>query len=266
MIYKKIINAFKYNNPFKKKDLNYFFGCFSSWEEALSSSKGYQSPVILEKVVSSIHSVLDGKAIFERDGVLFHSPQYHWPLIASLLHISVQKSGQLNIVDFGGGLGSTYFQNRSFFNKNVKSTWSIVEQKHYVDAGKKIHPDGNIKFYYNIDEVFKNTKPSAILLSSVLPYLERPHEQIRSILNYPWEYIVVDKTFFLVNGASDRLTVQNVPPSIFPIKIPAWFFNKERFLSHFLDDFQLVSDWVCNDRPTLLESKAVFKGFLFVRR
>ena len=104
------------------------------------------------------------------------------------------------------------------------------------------------------------------MLSSVLPYLERPHEQIRSILNYPWEYIVVDKTFFLVNGASDRLTVQNVPPSIFPIKIPAWFFNEERFLSHFLDDFQLVSDWVCNDRPTLLESKAVFKGFLFVRR
>jgi putative methyltransferase (TIGR04325 family) len=76
-------------------------GDFASWDEAKRASIGYDIDIILKKTKESLLKVKKGEAIYERDSVLFDEIQYSWPLLAGLLWVAAQSSGDLNVLDFG---------------------------------------------------------------------------------------------------------------------------------------------------------------------
>ena len=86
-------------------------GAFDSWEAAQLRSNGYNADNILQKVLAASLRVKEGEALFERDSVLFYEKKYSWELLATLMWIAAQHGETLNIIDFGGSLGSTYYQN-----------------------------------------------------------------------------------------------------------------------------------------------------------
>ena len=59
--------------------------------------------------------------------------------------------GVLSVLDFGGSLGSTYYQNKKFLDSLDDVSWNIVEQKHFVDAGKEDFEDERLRFSYDIE-------------------------------------------------------------------------------------------------------------------
>ncbi len=56
-----------------------WYGNFSSWNEAVIRSTGYDSQIILEKVKNSLLMVRDGMAPYERDSVIFSEVQFLFP-------------------------------------------------------------------------------------------------------------------------------------------------------------------------------------------
>lgn len=82
-----------------------WYGNFSSWNEAVIRSTGYDSQIILEKVKNSLLMVRNGLSPYERDSVIFSEVQYSFPLLSGLMWIAAQNSGRLNVLDFGGSLG-----------------------------------------------------------------------------------------------------------------------------------------------------------------
>ena len=58
--------------------------------------------------------VKNGEAVYERDSVLFDEIQYSWGLLAGLEKAALEHDGKLCVLDFGGSLGSTYYQNKQF--------------------------------------------------------------------------------------------------------------------------------------------------------
>ncbi|MDO8590885.1 MAG: methyltransferase, TIGR04325 family, partial [bacterium] len=125
----------------RPKYLN-FSGNYKSWEEALRHSSGYDTDVILEKVKSAALKVKRGEAAFERDSVAFGKPKYVWPVLAILLWIASQKQNSLTVMDFGGSLGSLYFQHRKFLDQLNKLSWNVVEQPKFALCGKENFEDG----------------------------------------------------------------------------------------------------------------------------
>ena len=243
-----------------------WFGDYSSWEDAQKDSVGYDSELILGKVKNSLLKVKNGEAVYERDSVLFDKVDYSWPLLASLLWIAAQKENCLNIIDFGGSLGSTYFQNRKFLSALRKLRWNIVEQDNFVNCGKKYFEDDVLKFYYDIGSCMKETTPSAILFSSSIQYTEKPYDLLANILENKFEYIIFDLTGFISNNSRDRITIQKVPPSIYEATYPCWFFNKERFLSIFKNDYSLVEEfegYLGQDIKIDNRIDAKYLGFIF---
>jgi putative methyltransferase (TIGR04325 family) len=93
-----------------------FTGDYKSWEDAQKNSTGYSSPEILEKTRAAVLKVKAGQAEFERDSVAFDRPQHEFPLLAGLLRAAAAANGCLSVLDFGGSLGSTYFQSRKFLS------------------------------------------------------------------------------------------------------------------------------------------------------
>lgn len=219
-----------------------YYGSFSSWDEAKKNSIGYESDIILDKVKNSLLKVKNGEAVYERDSFLFAKIQYPWPLLANLLWIASNNKNNLNIIDFGGSLGSTYFQNINYLKHLNSLRWNVVEQKSFVECGREFFKDKNLNFYYTINECLKNNKPDAIMLSSVLQYLEKPYDFLEELISYNFKYILFDRTYFS-ETEEDRITIQVVPKNIYEASYPCWFFSLKKFLSIFQNNYRLISDF-----------------------
>ena len=184
-----LINFFfkiKNKNPSK---LEIYTGDYESWDHAQKNSTGYNSPVILEKVKQSMIKVKNGEAVYERDSVLFKEVHYSYPLLVSLLYCAAQNKGKLNIVDFGGSLGSTYFQNIKFLKGLLFCRWSIVEQPHFVSCGIDNFQDDTLKFFLSINEALKINSSNVILFSSTIQYLEDPISILEQMQDLNFDYI-----------------------------------------------------------------------------
>lgn len=234
-------------------------GDYKSWKEAQKASKGYDSDVILEKVKKALLKVKKGEAVYERDSVLFDEIHYSWPVLAGLLWIASQNGNKLNLVDFGGSLGSSYFQNKKFLTHLDKLHWNIVEQEKFVECGKHYFENEHVKFYCSLDECLNKQHPDTILLSSVIQYMEKPYDLLSEVMNKGFIYIIFDRTPFM-EKRDDRITVQKIPLEIYQASYPAWFFNQGKFLQFFSEKYELISDFESADRANVA---SVFKGFIF---
>ena len=248
---------------YKKSSEYGFFGNYSTWEDAKKYTSGYESLDILEKCKIALLKVKNGEAEYERDSVLFDKKEYSWPLLSALLWIASKNGNKLRVLDYGGSLGTTYYQNKKYFDHLEEFTWTIVEQKRFVECGKELFEDDHLKFSYNIDESIKN-KPSVIILSSVLQYMEQPYNLLKKIFNINIKYIIIDLTGFI--NDPDRIVIQRVPDNIYKASYPVWFFNEDKFISYFCEKYNLVDSFngfVGKELYIDNKYKTGYKGFIF---
>jgi putative methyltransferase (TIGR04325 family) len=238
-------------------------GDYKSWNDAKEITEGYDSAHILEKCKTSLLKVKNGEAVYERDSVLFDEIQYSWPLLAGLQRVTLESKGKLCVLDFGGSLGSTYYQNKDFLNTVDELQWSIVEQKNFVACGKEYFEDEQLKFYYTVEESILERKPNVLVLSSVLQYLEKPFEWIKKFIALKIPYIIIDRTTF-VKSERDILTIQNVPEGIYKASYPAWFFNMDHFKGQF-KNYTILASFDAHEGFVIhLENEltSTYKGFI----
>jgi putative methyltransferase (TIGR04325 family) len=242
-------------------------GNYTSWDEARKLCSGYEDPLILNKTKEAILKVKNGEAAAERDSVLFEHPLYNEVITSHLLKFANENNDRLNVVDFGGSLGSTYFQNKDLIPDSIKLSWNVVEQKHYVETGNKEIADDKLHFFYSIDDAIKHIPADVLILSSVLQYLEKPYVFLDEVIIYNFKYVIIDKTTFM-DSLTDRITVQQVPKEIYSASYPAWFFNTSALLSKLLANYTLLTDF--EPYPGLIipfndGSGGYFKGFILKR-
>lgn len=247
----------------KQEDLIRFEGFYPSWEEALKDSGGYDSDLILSKTKNALLKVKNGKAVYERDSVLFDKIEYSFPVLSVLLRTALVNNGRLNVLDFGGSLGSSYYQCREFLANIKQLRWNIVEQDKTVTCGKELFENDELKFFYNIDEYLECGKPDVVLLSSVLEYLRDPLDFLRKLLRYDFSTIVFDRTIVTDNHPT-RLTVQKVPSHIYNASYPCWILNQEQLLGVFKNKYELLCE---SESPFgtihLGSMTARWKGYVF---
>ncbi len=263
MFFKAILPPFLIALIGKLKTNKYgWHGNYASWEEAQAASTGYDTNKILQAVRASLLKVKHGEAVYERDSVIFDKIQYSWPLLSGLLLSAVKNNGRLNVLDFGGSLGSTYFQNKKFLDQLDHVTWSIVEQPHFVDVGRKEFEDNKLKFYDTVDECVTKEQPNVLLLSSVLQYMEKSYELLDQILRYGFEYIVIDRTSFNLEN-KNKITLQVVPPSIYEASYPCWLFNENDFINYFISkQYKIIERFEGSDNKI---SVCRFEGMILGR-
>jgi putative methyltransferase (TIGR04325 family) len=232
-------------------------GDYPDWASAMRRVTGYDSRTILNRVRDSAVAIRDGKAIYERDSVLFDKIQYSFPLLSGLMWISAINGGKLNVLDFGGSLGSTYYQNKYFLDTLNEVNWCIVEQPEFVTAGTLEFSNSRLHFYDSVSSCLLSHKIDVVVLSSVLQYLESPYDFLTEIKTLNFRYLIIDRTPFI--KGKDRITIQKVNPKIYKASYPCWFFNEENFLSVLLSDFELIVEFDALDRSNI---KSEFKGFI----
>jgi putative methyltransferase (TIGR04325 family) len=102
----------------------------------------------------------------------------------------------------------------------------------------------------------------------VIPYFKEPYALINKMLEYNFEYIIIDRTAF-IEGEDERITKQIVPEFIYKATYPAWFLNEKKFINAFAVKYELLNDFMSAfDPEDKLEDglKVYRKGFYFKKK
>jgi putative methyltransferase (TIGR04325 family) len=236
-------------------------GDYASWAEARASSSGYEVEEILAKVAMATREVRDGRAVGERDGVLFPERVRNTGLLDCLARVARNAERPIGVLDFGGALGSLYWQHRPELREIGDVRWHIVEQPNFVALGRREFESEQLSFFTDVASACAGLSPDILLLSSVLPYLESPHAIAAALAQRGFGRALIDRTG-IIDRAEDVLTVQHVPRNIHRARYPCWFFNRERLLADFRPDYTLRREWLTGDG----RGGWVFKSFVLERR
>ena len=240
----------------------YFSGNFQTWQEAQSKAEGYDQGAILDRVLNATREVCQGRAVFERDGALFDQKTPPYALLAAVMRVlATQKP--IHILDFGGALGSSFFQCRDWIRGIGSVAWSVVEQANFVEAGRAhIHEDG-LHFFKSMKEcIASNGAADLILFSGVLQYVPDPWSILSEAVTYGPRMLVIDRTPFHPAN-SERIRIQHVPTSLGRASYPVRILSESSLLSLLEKEYMNIGSFPALDG---MISGAHFKGFIFDRR
>lgn len=242
-----------------------FSGNFASWEQAAAHATGYNAPEILAKAAESTRLVRSREAVFERDSVLFPAPQYPYPLLVGLLRVAAKHGGCLSVVDFGGALGSTYYQCRDFLSGLPAVRWCVVEQPEFVRKGREEFSDEVLTFADSIEDACAAIAPNAILFSGVLQYIPDSWSILQQANRPSVHSIIIDRTP-IIDGRHDIIAVQATPKSILTSSYPIRLFTRDSLLSPLRNDYRCLVEFDAVDGTFSSINRPVpFKGFILDR-
>lgn len=210
-------------------------GPFSSYAEALTNSTGYNHDAILKKVSNATIGLLENHGTYERDGTLFASRPKDLAITKILKQLIRDR---FSVIDFGGGLGGTYFNHPDIFNKTVN--YVVVEQDSFAEEGMRIAREYNlpIRFAHSVHEI--TFTPSIVILSGVLPYLDSPYDIAAKISMLRAEYIIIDRTAI---ARDSHWWLQNEPFYYDqPVSYPFHPLNKQDLLATF-NGYTIIKSW-----------------------
>jgi putative methyltransferase (TIGR04325 family) len=211
-------------------------GPYESYTSALAVATGYDSPLIAQKVETAILDVLEGRAVYERDGTTFSSMP-DLPIHRALMPF---LSTSTTIADFGGGLGGLYINAPQLFPPGCRQL--VIEQASMVAAGRRIASHHGLVIEF-LDAETQNVPAVDILVfSGVLPYLADPWGQIAAILNASTPKVVILDRTAICSGPS-RWNLQTNPGYYSrTITYPIQILNRKQLINSF-PGYRLMKQW-----------------------
>lgn len=237
----------------------HFRGNCASWEEACARTEGYAAPKVLEHALQTTLAM--------RDDVHVTKAHLPYPLLAGLMRAAMMSRGRLRVLDFGGSLGSSYFQCRPWFHGLASLSWWVVEQPHYVDAGRAHFADDQLMFFPSIEAAAGRGNVDVVLCSGVLQYLSAPQDIMMQAIALKPQFIIIDRTP-VIAGDADVMCIQKQG---FPYPVrssyPVRLFARDTLMTIAEKGYFLMSEFNTFEDPMGGIARRVdLKGFIFERK
>jgi len=232
-------------------------GDYRTYEEAKEKCTGYDEGHILQRIIDTTAKVKNGEAVYERDGILYDDISVNFHLLSVLLLVAGRNNNKLTIIDFGGSLGTSYYQNISYLSHLTNLNWCIIEQPKFVEVGKKAFENEHIQFYHSLEECFaRHPEPNLLLISNALQYIDRPYELLEKIQLFRIPYLMVDLIAYNDKNR-DRITIQHVPPVFYGIdaSYPCTFFDRAKLESQLANNYNKVFDFIAEHEKYYIQLK-----------
>ena len=202
---------------------------------------GYDDPSITQKALSSILKTKDQSDRYERDSSIIEgTPDFAFNSLRWIK--SFAEDYKINLVDFGGSLGSSFFQLKPFLD-NYSLKWNVIEQEHVAVVGKSKPENDQLKFFSNIQNIPNASSISTFFSSSAIQYLQDPYKVLNDLNLAEFKYLIFDRVS-VIEGEKDRLTIQVVPNKRYKAIYPCWFLSKQKFLNYLIDlGFALIDSY-----------------------
>ncbi|MGJ4950100.1 methyltransferase, TIGR04325 family [Bradyrhizobium sp. HKCCYLS20291] len=238
-----------------------------SWEAARDHATGYDQQSIRERLVAATERVVESNGqLFERDGVILAQPTPPFALLTFLLRAAARNDGALNVLDFGGSLGSTFRQCSPFLEHVPRLCWNVVEQAALSEVGRTRFSTSRLKFHDSVKDAAREGPPDVVIFSGVLQYLDDPYEVIAEVSASGASTVIIDRNPFS-DSVNDVYAVQIVSADIFSARLAFRIFGITRLERALFPIYCKVAEFDCIDRDATLGVLDVrFRGQAFERR
>jgi len=196
-------------------------GVYASFKDVPLAGPGFNGDALAVPTVAytqeAIRSATGNKAI---------APDVinDYALLAQLASVARQRSGNLKVLDFGGGVGINYVHLLSGLGEVPALDYHIVELEWACRAGPRLYPgDGRIHFHRTLPEALPDL--NILYMSGVLPYIEDYAGLLRTLCAYRAEYFLISD---LPAGAF--ATYASAQKNVRGTLMPSWFFNANEIL------------------------------------
>ena len=231
-----------------------YFGDYYNWSDAYKECKGYEDTEILNTVINAVSKVVKGDAVWERDGYLFYEQKYVYCICAAILKCAVQNQNRgVRVLDIGGSLGSTYWQNKAYLSDVKNLEYIIAEQDHFADYGYQNLEDGVLRFIKSTDNWEEQGGYDIVLLSNSLQYISQYQDIISKIIVAHPHYIILDR---IMIGNHMR---------IYKSSYPMMIFTEQQIRNFFEPEYKMV-EWDTSSVPTnayFMEETADSRYYVF---
>ena len=138
------------------------------------------------------------------------------PLLASL---ECKSRGEVNILDFGGGMGIAYIHTVSSLVNCQSVNFHIVESQRITEEGMRLFAhDKRIHFHSKLPAELPNL--DIIYMSSALQYVEDYTSLLKTLAGYGAKYFL-----FVKLSAGDFQTYATAQKNVPGSTLPYWFIN-----------------------------------------
>lgn len=220
-----------------------WFECpLGSWEEAQAHVDGWEAPDVTKRALEAARKVRDGKAAFERDRIVYDKIIYS-PTILACLFLAADRYETLDVVDFGGGLGSNYYQHRHLLRALHKPVrWCVIERPSFVRLGSEEFQTEELCFSDDIRAAVHAR--ATVLFTASLQYIAEPFATLASAITA--DIVALDRVPLSPND-NHAVYVQRHPPELSTSTRAVWCFSRDgmmrwfdergfRLVEHFTDD------------------------------
>lgn len=226
-----------------------YFGPYATWAEAERHSMGYDQSVILDRVRETSLRVREGEFAYEQDSVGFHQHSRPAFLLAGLADARpIDPARGLNVLDFGGALGSLYHRVLPYLGPLRIKQWLVCEQKRFVECGRAEFSQPPLRFTERPEEAISLGPIDLLILSSVLPYLPDPLNTLRQLALLRPRNILIDRTPL---SPEERcyVLVQRTPRSIYRATYPLWLLSRNSIEDVLSDQYTCEGVSESNEGP-----------------
>jgi putative methyltransferase (TIGR04325 family) len=206
-------------------------GPFVSWDVAAERATGWDSPRITELALAAALKVKNGTAAFERDSRTYDRIIYSPTILAALL-LAVARYRRLNVIDFGGGLGSNYFQNVKMIRALAETpiSWNVIERPALAKIGAEQFQTVELRFHAEFAAA--RLENAVLLFTSSLQYVPDAfgflEEAIRGIDIVALDHVLVSA------DKNHAIFLQHLDPRRFgKVTLATWCFAKDALIGWF---------------------------------
>lgn len=242
-----------------------YLGDYQNWESAACECAGYDDSAIISKVIDSIGKVKRGDAVWERDSFLFYQEKYDYQICAAILRCAVKNRGGLvRVLDIGGSLGSSWFQNRKYLADLAKLEYVVAEQDHFAEYGHENLEDDTLKFIKSTDKWEHMGRFDIILMSASLQYIPQYKEILMRIQKAQPNYVILDR---LLVSDRIRFCMETVPEALYLSSYPVVIFDRSEAEGFFEYDYKLIENDISSvpEEAYFPDGKAESRLYVFER-
>jgi putative methyltransferase (TIGR04325 family) len=197
-------------------------GVYRSFSEVPAEEPGFDGETWISNSLKRIAALREEA---ERNVLLPPASNYREGLLPLLAALGYNENGSVRILDFGGGLGFTYYQTICGLPRTEGVEYHVVEREAVCRAGKEFFGanHSNLQFLTELPQTWERF--DIVHSGSAIHYVE-DWKQLLSRL-----CVLSRKYLLLVDVPAGNIPTFAAAQHYYGSKIPVWFFNIEELLS-----------------------------------
>ena len=197
-------------------------GVYKSFRDAPSSGPGFTGERWIQNSLEKINAVRQDA---QEKGTVLSVTQYRESLLPFVAAIVLNEFEGVRILDFGGGVGFSYYQVLHGLPRTKNFEFHIAEIDALCEVGKQYFQNEQHIFFHSSLPREEGLTFDIVHMGSSLHYFEEWEELLSRLCRYKPRY------FLLTDLPAGDIPTFATVQSYYTSKIPVWFFNIDEVIN-----------------------------------